>query len=460
MAYSLARRRYSVVSSIFARIANSFDCSCNLGHRRRRMSALNSAPSKITPPWLMLPPALKGGGGDMVYRFYNLAEGRVESLPKRRSSSGSKGKSESESELPGDECKFVGSSHGWLVLFNPRNYGLFLSNPITRRHIKLPSIQTLPDPNINFHGIVSKVILSCSPDEEDEEDECRALMIFGPEDRLAFCQPRRSTKWTPIGNLYYDDWDCKPPWRYMDIVYSSRQKLLFCLAAFGVLECWDLRDPKMIPRICWWDRLGYLNDEAGALDENRINRSVGGQADVIIHLCLVFAEQSNQLFIVKRRVSSRMSPDGSYPIPIYFSKYRGWDNNKFPYQTIGFDVNKVDWNIDEEGEQKVKFKYTYMKSSLGDAAMFLGMNHSFAITAVDEYPELKLKPDCIYFADTNRHPRPAGSFYGGHDIGIFHYGNRIFSPCFYPWEVDKIKRIVPAPMWFTPSPSTLHKYSD
>ncbi|KAL3642977.1 hypothetical protein CASFOL_013792 [Castilleja foliolosa] len=432
MAHSFLLRRYSVLSRISGTIANSFArCSRNSGHHR----ALNSAPS----PWLMLPPALNGGGGDMVYRFYNLAENRLESLPKRNNG-------KYEPELPDDECKFVGSSHGWLALFNPLNNDLFISNPITRRHIKLPSVQTLPCPEVNFRGFVTKVILTCSP---DEEDECRALMIFGPEDRLAFCQPGRSTKWTPIGNLYYNSIDCELPWRYKDIVYSSRQKLLFCFTDHRFLECWDLRDPKMIPRICWWGSVPLHISGKAILEDSLIYCSVYGHTSFDIERYVVLAEQFNQVFIVERRVISQMSSDGSYPVPIYFSKYRGWANNKYPYQTYSFTVTKIDWSIEKEGEQeKVKFKFNH-KCSLDGAAMFIGMNHSFVITA-DKVLDLKLNPDCIYFTDAMRKPSPEGSFYGGHDIGMFHYNSRTFEPCFYPWEVDKIRKIEPAPMWFTP----------
>ncbi|KAL3642974.1 hypothetical protein CASFOL_013789 [Castilleja foliolosa] len=431
MAHSFLLRRYSALSRISGTIANSFArCSRNSGHR-----ALNSAPS----PWLMLPPA--SNGGDMVYRFYNLAENRVESLPKRNNG-------KYEPELPDDECKFVGSSHGWLALFNPLSNDLFISNPITRRHIKLPSIQTLPCPEINFRGFVTKLILTCSP---DEEDECRAFMIFGPEDMLAFCQPGRSTKWTPIGNLYWCSPDRELPWRYKDIVYSSRQELLFCFTDHRVLECWDLRDPKMIPRICWWGRVPSHSskNEAAILEDSLIFCSVDGQISSEVETYVVLAEQQlNHVFIVERRVISQMNTDGSYPVPIYFCKYGGWDNNDFPYQTCSFSVTKIDWSIENEGERKAKFKFNN-KCSLDGGAMFLGMNHSFVITA-NKVLDLKLNPDCVYFTDAMRKPSPEGSFYGGHDIGMFHYNSRTFEPCFYPWEVDELRKIEPAPMWFTP----------
>ena len=71
-------------------------------------------------------------------------------------------------EFPDDNAKVVGSSHGWLALMNQRNNELFLSNPITRRHIKLPPIQSLPNPELTLEpgtgrALVSKLILSTPP---------------------------------------------------------------------------------------------------------------------------------------------------------------------------------------------------------------------------------------------------------------------------------------------------------
>ncbi|CAA0832673.1 Protein of unknown function (DUF295 [Striga hermonthica] len=163
---------------------------------------------------------------------------------------------------------------------------------------------------------------------------------------------------------------------------------------------------------------------------------------------LVVADQMNQLFLLDRYVCLRMGPDGTYRPHIYFGKYKGWDD-KFPHQTFAFHVFKVDY-ISVEGTQP-KLVETSVEGSLDGMAMFVGKNHSFAISTPMNHG---LKNDCIYFTDTNRHQPPAGSMYGGHDIGIYHCATRTFSDCFYPRDTNKIKKIVPAPMWFTPNEST------
>ncbi|KAL3639761.1 hypothetical protein CASFOL_014729 [Castilleja foliolosa] len=423
-------------------------CTRNCGDRKlgaRMMSTgVNFTPSsKIVSPWLMLPPLIEDGG-DTVYKFYNLSEDKEESFRKKRNNS--------EEEM---DAELVGSSHGWLALFNRRNNNhIFLYNPITRRHIKLPPIETLPDPKINLtpngRGSISKLILSSSPDDDDEE--CIAMMIFSRERRLAFCHPCRSTEWTPVGELYYHlPGEGSFPRSYEDIVYSSTQKLLFCQTLMTLtldLECWDLSN-SLSPRIhsswelCWSQ---FHSDE------------LVGKYLVKTQVNLVYSEEYNQLFIVMRYVMERMSPDGSFAYPLYFGKSRGWDN-RYPYRTIGFDAYKFDVGVKIPQKEEDLYDGLPMfiginqvqhveEGSLDGLSMFVGINHSIAMSPT---PQLKLNSNCIYYTDPNNlHIRPS-AFYGGHDIGIYDYTNRTFSPCYdIPLDVESIKRIMPAPMWFTP----------
>ncbi|CAA0819225.1 Protein of unknown function (DUF295 [Striga hermonthica] len=379
---------------------------------------------------LCSPPFVECGGN----MLYNLAESKIERL---------------RSTLDGDDidAKFVGSSHGWIVVLNRSNHGLLLWNPITQVRINLPSLLTLPDPQINCCGIVSKLILSCSPDQD--VDQCRAMMIFGPLDRLAFCQPGRSTHWTPIGHFYWyknlyweaDDDDEDHARRYADCVYSTTQKLFFCYVMWR-LECWDLGDLEC-PRICWSEIVCYTPGVASEQETMALSFTTASYPNVMIQKFLVVAEEMNQLFLLDRHVCLRMGPDGTYRPLIYFGKYRGWDDH-FPHQTFAFDAFKIDYI-------SAKLIKTSMEGSLDGLAMFIGKNHSFAISTPTIHG---LEKDCIYFTDTNRHQPPVGSTYGGHDIGIYHYATRTFSDCFYPRNTNKIKKIVPAPIWFTPNEST------
>ncbi|KAL3624545.1 hypothetical protein CASFOL_031213 [Castilleja foliolosa] len=409
-----------------------------LGARMMMSTGVNSTPSsRIMSPWLMLPP-VSSENGDMVYKFYNHSEDKEESFPRN-----------SEEEISdGDDAKFVGSSHGWLALLNHRsnnNNHLFLYNPITRRQIKLPPTETLPDPvktTPDGRLIVSKLILSSSPDD----DKCIAMMIFGRKRRLAFCHPCFSIEWTLVGELYdivpeYEyapDYKVKAPKSYHDIVYSSTRKVFFCLSGFK-LECWDLAD-SLSPRI--HSSFGYLSTDlkGQCMLEDKVRGGWGGDYPRLRrHVNLVYSEEYNQLFVVMRYVMEQMGPDGLYVKPIFFDKYRGW-SKKVPYRTFQLDAYKVDFGVE---------KLVYLEGSLDGLAMFIGINHSIAMSSPTT--ESKLGSNCIYYTDSNRNGVPPSPSYGGHDIGVFDYTNRTISPYgYFPIDVESIKRIMPAPMWFTP----------
>ncbi|KAG8384866.1 hypothetical protein BUALT_Bualt04G0162900 [Buddleja alternifolia] len=494
--------------------------------QRRRMGTMSvvsdesvlcpsTLPSRISP-WLMLPPAVEGTENNMVYKFYSLAEDKIISLNKRRG-----GEEEAANiELgPGDESELKGSSHGWLALFNPRNCDLFLSNPLSRRHIKLPPIHSLSIPKNNLaggYGCVTNLIISCSPDEEEcrammtfgpddrlafccpgssteyfqksrsaatwrrrigtmsgvsdesvlcpltlpsrispwlmlppavegtennmlppihtlsipevnlkggygcvkdliiscspDEEECRAMMTFGTENRLAFSCPGCSTEWTHIGELYDSEEDHDVARCYESFVYSSTHRLFFCVTQFAEFEAWDLQDPSS-PRLTTMDMSCEDDDYPwAARSEEELN---------LKKMCrrltfLVVDSSSGQLYHVTRHVMEHMAPDGSYVD--FFDE----GSDKCPYKTIGFDVHKID------SENNV----------------------------LSDFPELK--PNSIYFIDVNvlipqgiHYPNPT---FGGHDIGIFNYEDGIFSPCYYPCDVKSFWRIFPPPTWFTPSP--------
>ncbi|KAL3639775.1 hypothetical protein CASFOL_014743 [Castilleja foliolosa] len=421
-------------------------------------TGVDSSPpsSRKISPWLMLPPVIEDGG-EMVYKFYNLSEEKEESFLRN-----------SGKEMADDAAaKFVGSSHGWLALFNERNNNhLFLYNPITRRYIKLPPIETLPDPMINLthdgRGIISKLILSSSP---DDDDECIAMMTFGPGDRLAICQPCRSTEWTPIGESFFE---CGYEnvlvvhggliygRAYEDFVYCNRLKRFICLMQLEFdlvhgylcyeLEDWDLNDPHSpasVPRNC--DKWNYFRYQGG---DEWINQNLR-----LLEKCrqipyLILAD--SQLFIVHRFIMDRVAHDGSYvhvgEIP-YDPISRRLLVDAYPHKTFGFSVLKVVYIDHEDGRRDVKVSLVKDSDSLDGLTMFVGMSHSFAVSSSD-FPNLK--PNSIYFTDANKHDN---SMYGGHDIGIFDFANKTLSDCYcYPGvDVPSFKRIVPPPMWFTPS---------
>ncbi|KAL6575762.1 hypothetical protein OROHE_000743 [Orobanche hederae] len=387
----------------------------------------------------MLPPA-----SDMLYKFYSLAEDKILHF----------------TGGVGVDAKVVGSSHGWLALFDEKSNHVFLSNPISGQQVKLPAVNSLPDPDVNLiagRGQVSRAVLSSSPLEE----ECRALMSFGPKDRLAFCAPRAAAaaEWTPIGDLNHigkcdfllyeriSDRELEEQ-NYEDFVYSSRRSLFFCITELHtVLEGWDLRDA-LSPRIQWkithnkeelWFSYPLYNNWPG-----RMTKKEWSHINKCFHPKYLICS-NDDLFVVVRHVVPRLRPDGSAAERIYFFGYGYHWDTRYPYKTVEFDVFKVD---QESG------KLTHMDGSLEGLAIFVGTNHSFAVST-SECPELK--PDSIYFTDEDRRITPewaaARTNFGGHDNGVYDYRDKTISPCctFYPVEYDKIRRIVPPPIWFTPT---------
>ncbi|KAL3655574.1 hypothetical protein CASFOL_001360 [Castilleja foliolosa] len=350
---------------------------------------------------------------------------------------------------------------------------------------KLPPIETLHEPRFNFtpdgRGRVSKLILSSSPDDE----ECIAVMTYGPTDGLAFCNPCRSTKWTPVveSNLSQSLKKIRRSYlsagyenvvhhsgcflygkSYEDFVYCATLKRFTCIMQFEIdLYCrrlryptckwedWDLTDPHSLVLSSYFNgkRLKFGYYDGDEWDDEWINQNLG-----LLDKCkqipyLVVTEEHDQLFIVVRFVIDRVAPDGSYvhvgEIP-YDPISRRLLADKYPYKKIGFCALKVNYR-EIRGQLGIdQVRLIRGSGTLDGLTMFIGMNHSFAVSSA-EFPNLK--PNSIYFTDANKHEN---SIYGGHDIGIFDYTNKTFSNCYYPcFDIPNLKSIAPPPMWFTPS---------
>ncbi|KAL3647746.1 hypothetical protein CASFOL_008714 [Castilleja foliolosa] len=400
----------------FIRLISHFK-SPNSARMMSTVSSLINNPS----PCLMLPPTFDGGAGDIVYNFYNLAQDKVLKFNNKKL-------------IPEQDTRIVGSSHGWLALFNERNCDLILTNPITRRHVNLPpSKLNIPKDFEAEKGCVSKVIISCDAEQED----CQAMLI-GDDSSLAFCRPGRSpTEWTPLGaSCRNERARC-----YKDIVFSRRHNLFFCVTEptnGDDFEAWDVAsDP---PRLRWENRddlMGHYSDWVYRA-EVLFTAETDLFTDSFTHL--VFAEQTDQLFYVTRHIVHQMAPDGS--------SVEDLDDDSYPYKTVSFDVLKLDWEMDGEGG---RLSHLVDGGSLDGLAMFVGVNHSFAVTANEDNG---LKPNSIYFTDAIDFTPPKWDVdckYGGHDIGIYDFENKTISPCYYPCDVQSFKRIMPEPIWFTPS---------
>ncbi|KAL6496834.1 hypothetical protein OROGR_028763 [Orobanche gracilis] len=159
-----------------------------------------------SPPLLLLPSA----NGEFP-RFYSLAKKKVITLERKR-------------EDDDGDAQFVGSSHGWIALFESCSERIILWNPFPatgeKTQLKLPRVTTVVDLPYSSK-MVSKLILSSSP----EVETCRALMIAGPGQTLLFISPATSLAWTPLGNLLVssdtDSEESPCPYTNCDINFSN-----------------------------------------------------------------------------------------------------------------------------------------------------------------------------------------------------------------------------------------------
>ncbi|XP_012835108.1 PREDICTED: uncharacterized protein LOC105955851 [Erythranthe guttata] len=375
-------------------------------------------------PWLMLPPQFVAG--DMIYKFYSLADEKVLSFNKRRGGGGGG---------PDDNAYLVGSSHGWLIYVNRSDKNMFLTYPISGRHVKLPSLHTLPPPIPKKNKVSNVIISSSSPDGNDDQHHCRAVM--GCRDGvLAYCVPGRSSKWTRLSGLTYESF-----------VYSAKQKLFFALnEGDQEVEAWHLIDPKH--SVYAAKRKLYIDVDGKAYSASK----EFDVAKIWMRQFLVTTEYSDDLFAVSQYIMERMGPDGLPVVPLTaFSD----DDDDVPDRTVGFDVHKYDpvgrvfkYIDPTRGGPPHKYdpEIKALKygggggggSSLEGLAFFIGANHGFALRA-DEYPGLK--PNSIYFTCTGKNA-PLNNFnYGEHDVGIFNYEDGTFSSCYYPRDYGSIKHI-------------------
>ncbi|CAA0825463.1 Unknown protein [Striga hermonthica] len=423
MAYSSLLRRGPGFAGFS--ISGKWSRDCNWSCRRGMSTAALVSPEKIntsSSPWLILRPVYEAGAActaatTLTYKFYNLAENRVET---RR-----------VPQIPSD-LSFRGSSGGgWVSLVQPETHDLLLYNPISHRRIKLPPSYR-PSVDLNSAPILHKSFLTCSPDTEN----CVAVSLTYCGACMAVCCPLSSDDWKWFGTNFKDnyDLDCanSKDNYYRDCVYSTTQHTLFALTDNFQLEAWDLTaaSPKLIRIIGEFSNI--LNHEETMMKKKELIQS---RDDLTCWHWYHLVIAGEDLLVVTHYVVESVNSDG-----VYFDYYLEESPSDLSSATIDFDVHRYD---PKDGDLK------YVEGScLGGWALFVGQyNHSVALRARD-FPELK--PNSIYFTDVKSDPWERNDG-GNHDIGIFSYEDKTVSPCYYPCDPANLKPIFPEPMWFFPS---------
>ncbi|CAN0902793.1 hypothetical protein LINGRAHAP2_LOCUS22196 [Linum grandiflorum] len=112
------------------------------------------------------------------------------------------------SKTPFARCQCVASKDGWLVLTQPTSTGrpgflVHVFNPITGDAVALPPLSNFAAKDI------CKVILSCSP----EDEECCVFILFQSAPQLAWCKPGGNWVFPASANLLFESLE--------DAAYSS-----------------------------------------------------------------------------------------------------------------------------------------------------------------------------------------------------------------------------------------------
>ncbi|KAL6584805.1 hypothetical protein OROMI_004094 [Orobanche minor] len=375
------------------------------GISRGVLKAYSSVAAGGSSALLMLPSSFGSRG---VMNASSVAEERVISINKEAGASG----------VCMKESTVVGSSHGWVALFNWKSYegDLHLWHPLSGRGVKLPALSSLPDifPEIEHKRNSMKLRHDeknsnwTNPTDEKNSNYYHDILIS----RLHIDRD----KWTdPTGELIVK--------HYLDIVYSRFHKLFFCITNRNdndleeeELEAWDFSstsspsDPLTVVRLKYEEdkEEEYPETEDSSWDEDKDHPEMAKY--------LVFEDEDNsggQLLLVTRHMVWKPSYE------------------PFRYRTTGFDVHTVD---------RDNGKLRHLKS-LGGLSIFVGNNNSVALKSP------QLKPNSIYFIDSNasEYNPQKDHVFCGQDMGVFDYENTTFSPCYYNPPYTHISTTMPPP---------------
>lgn len=363
----------------------------------------------------------------------------------------------------GEMPRIVGSSHGFLAMLRPYNCSLFLikipssnvdaSRPTTPGvYPFLPSIDTLPAFSHRLKGLsehpggydrstagfirkdtdggerletprevadyfVGKIVMSSSNDSGSSPPTL-VMACHSGRAKLAFCVGCTATRWI---NLETD-------WCFSDVIYRNADKKFYAIKnCFGPqIEVWDLNDPKQ-------PKQEILDPRLPLGEFKRIESYITSIDHSSKEHRYYLVESMGEILLVIRYYAYHAAEDGT--------SVRCDANLKceLPYGTSDFDVFKLSASGDKLDRVK----------DLGDQALFLGINHSFAASATEFSG---IQGNSIYFGDhymrENPHFREEEGYpFGGHDCGIFNMEDRCISGC-YP---NQSKKLLHPPVWIAPN---------
>ncbi|KAL2463454.1 F-box protein SKIP23 [Forsythia ovata] len=327
--------------------------------------------------------------------------------------------------------RFVGSSHGWLVILNEKADPILL-NIFSGICHQLPGKETFPHID-SMHEVenevfeihykswnysvthssetlrqlsVVKAVLSSDPSCDANCTVIVMYYVLGTS-KLAFCRLGDS-RWTGFGGEIQS---------YYDVV--CKDNMLYALGGGPSIEVWDFHESTPTRKIVIQAPCPQELKEAHQIYPSDLYSS---------QWYLVFS--SCEMFLVVRYIGEFVRYDGEVvyegdTLTNYFI---------FPYRTIKFHVYKLDF------DQKIWLPV----ESLDDRALFVGGNHSVSLS-VKEHPGCNA--NSIYFTDDYWDRMNEHDSYGGHDMGIFKLGDGRIEQLF---DYDLQKFELP-PFWIVPN---------
>ncbi|KAL8268808.1 hypothetical protein R6Q59_002606 [Mikania micrantha] len=271
-------------------------------------------------------------------------------------------------KLPEAQWQPCVSAHGWLLITGDEEFSAKLLHPLSRTQIHLPQLYMFLELYFDQHEwmyyrhFMRRVVFTSS---NPKDPSFRVIIIWGVT--LGFCK-LGDVSWTRIngceGNLY-------------DITYHNTRKRLYVMATMGTIYEFDI-----------------LNNDVSCPSTLHLLTTFPGKEFGCLCLPSAYILEWGYdcLLMITRERKHYKKHDDEY-------------NDYGPYSTKSFQCFLL--SLDDGKWSKI--------TSLGDKAVFLGFNSSFATNA-----GRGVKPNCIYFTDDHYEPYldlPDG---GGADVGVYH----------------------------------------
>ncbi|KAK1412098.1 hypothetical protein QVD17_33083 [Tagetes erecta] len=262
------------------------------------------------------------------------------------------------------------STHGWLLTTGEQEFYTKLVNPVTRTQIHLPKLYMFEELYFDqdewkYYGFSMRKAVFTSSNPLASDPSFRVVIIWG--NTLGFCR-LGDDSWTRV-----DGWEG----HVFDITYHKMRTRLYvvCTTLGTIYEC----------------EIG--NDVLCPVTLSRVTTFPGKELGCLCVQWAYLVEWGcNSLLMITRERQYFKKHDDEY------ARYGPYRTSRFQCFVFGLDDGK--WS-------KI--------ASLGNKAVFVGFNSSFAIDGGEG-----VKPNCIYFTDDLYEPYRGLPDGGGGDVGIYH----------------------------------------